>query len=108
MIQLEEHLKKGHDIHVVARITKKIGEWSFRETAGENAALAQTILEEKAEGNRRLCVEGNPGLGSPRELTGEENRGFFPSGSERPELDLSDVGILDAQTNGGKPEEIKK
>ena len=48
MIQLEEHLTKtGHDTHMVAKITKKIGEWSVRETAGENAVLTQGNLEEK-------------------------------------------------------------
>ena len=62
MIQLEEHLKqKEHDTHMVAKITKKIGEWSVRETAGENAALTQGNLEEKTEGNRGLGAEGNPG-----------------------------------------------
>ena len=85
MIQLEEHLKKKrHDTHMVAKITKKIGEWSVRDTPGENAVLTQGNLEEKTEGNRGLGAEENPGLGSPRGLTGEENRGLFPSGSERP------------------------
>ena len=83
MIQLEEHLtKKGHDTHMVAKITKKIGEWSVRETAGENAVLTQGNLEETTEGNRGLGAEANRGLGGPRELTGEENRRLFPSGSE--------------------------
>ena len=72
MIQLEEHLKeKGHDTHMVAKITKKISGWSVRGTAGENAVLAQGNLEEK--------TEENPGLRSLRDLTGEENRGLFPS-----------------------------
>ena len=36
MIPLEEHLKeKGHDTHMVAKITKKICGWSVRDTAGE-------------------------------------------------------------------------
>ena len=90
---------------MVAKITKKIGEWSVRETAGENAVLTQGNLEEKTEGNRGLRAEENPSLRSPRELTGEENRGLVPSGPERPELDLkerSDVDIWNAQTNGGK------
>ena len=64
MIQLEEHLrKKGHDTHMVANITKKIGEWSVLETAGEYASLSQENLEEKTERNRALGAEENRALG---------------------------------------------
>ena len=99
--------KKEHDTHVVAKITKKIGEWSVRETAGENAVLTQGNLEEKTEGNRGLGAEENRGLGGPRELTAEENRGLFPSGSQRPELDpeeFTDVDILERPDKRRKAE----
>ena len=95
MIQLEEHLKKKeHDTHLVTKITKKIGEWSVRETAGANAVLTQGNLEEKTEGNR--------GLGA------EENRGLFSSGSERPELDPEEffVDILERPDKRRKTEKI--
>ena len=112
MIQLEEHLtKKGHDTHMVANITKKIGEWSLRETAGEYAALSQGNLEEKTEGNRALGAEENRALGGPRSPTGEGNRGLFPAGSERPELDpeeVYDVEILERPDKRSKAEKIKK
>ena len=82
---------------MVAKITKKIGEWSVRETARENAVLTQDNLKEKTEENRGL--------------TAEENRGLFPSGSERPELHpevFSDVDILERPDKRRKAEKIKK
>ena len=94
-----------------AKITKKVSGWSVRGTAGENAVLAQGNLEEKTEENRGLDAVENPGFRSPRELTGEDNRGLFPSGSERPELDpeeLSDVDIQERPDIRRKAEKMKK
>ena len=74
-------MKQGHDAHVVAKITKKIGEWSARETA-EN-------IKERAEGNR-----------AP-----------IPAGSERPEVDpeeSSDLDIRDRPDKRRRAEKIKK
>ena len=96
---------------MVANITKKIGEWSVRETAGEYAVLSQGNLEEKTEGNRALGAEENRALGGPRSPTGEGNRGLFPTGSERPALDpeeVYDVEILERPDKRSKAEKIKK
>ena len=96
---------------MVAKITKKIDEWSVRETTGENAVLTHVNLEEKTEGNRGIGAKENRGLGGPREPTGEENRGIFPSGSERPELDLEEFfgrGYPGTPYKRRKAEKIKK
>ena len=69
--------------------------------------LHRTTWKKKNEGNRGLGAEENRGLGSPRELTAEENRGRFPSGSERPELD-PEVDILERPDKRQNAEKIKK
>ena len=97
MIQLDEYLtKKEHD-NVVAKITKKIGEWGPRETAGETAALTQGNLEDETEENRGLGAEGY--------------RGLIPAGSELPEPDpeeSSEVDTLERPDKRHRAEKIKK
>ena len=60
--------------------------------------LHRATWKKKPKRNRGLGFEGNPGLGSPRELTGEEKRGLFPSGSERPELDPEELSDVEAES----------
>ena len=96
MIQLDEYLtKKGHDNHMVAKITKKIGEWSPRKTAGETAALTQGNLEDETEECRGLGAEGY--------------RGLIPAGSELPDPEeSSEVDTPERPDKRHRAEKIKK
>ena len=98
MTQLEEHLKKkGYDTHMVAKSRRRL----VSEVSAKQLEKMQYL--HTATGKRKLKeIEAS-------EL-GEENRGLFPSGSERPELDpeeLSDEDILERPDKRRKAEKIK-
>ena len=77
MILLDENLtKKGHDTHIVVKITKEITRNSWR-----NCRTNTGNLEDKTEGNRRPGAEGHrgPRAGENRWRTAEGNRGLIPA-----------------------------